>query len=120
MNKIILMIVGILQMLIPNFKNPNSVVGIKETKEAMIAVFAIAIFCFKYFRDGIQFSDFPTMFAAMINDEEFKKVVENGYEGSKLIPAEFKDIDAGEGIELAIVAVEQVPKFTELASEVKE
>ena len=53
----------------------------------------------------------PTVDNILTTDEEFKKVVSAAYEGYGKIPAEVKDIDAGEGLELIALQTEYIPKF---------
>ena len=96
--------------------------GIKETKEALIASNEIAVFCAKRFKDGVQFEDFTAFYKAFTEDEEFKAKLQDGWENGKQIPAEVKDIDLQEGIELTMVQIQYVPKFIEALKkeEVKE
>jgi len=113
MQKVITLIVSVLRMAAPMFKKPDSIKGIKETVEAMIAGNEIGLFCCKRFKDGVQFEDFSAFYTALTTDGEFKSVVQKGYENYKLIPEEVKDIDAGEGCELAAIQAEYVPKYVE-------
>lgn len=92
-------------------KKATSTVGITETKEAVLAVNEIGVFCASKFKDGIQVADFTEFYTKLTNDEDFKAKIKAGYDNAKLIPAEIKDIDAGEALELASVQVEYVEKY---------
>lgn len=109
--KVMLLLVGVLTMIIPQLKKADSVVGVKETSEALRGVNEISLFLVQRFKDGLGFDDATAMWEKLKDDEAFKLKVKQGYEGYKLIPAEFKDLDAGEGLELASVQLEYVPKF---------
>lgn len=85
--------------------------GIKETKEALIGVNEVAVLIASKFKDGVQFGDFAAFWEAFKNDAEFKAKMEAAYMGYQAIPEEVKDLDIGEGIELAMVQIQYVPKL---------
>lgn len=85
--------------------------GIKETKEALIGVNEVAVLIASKFKDGVQFGDFAAFWEAFKNDAEFKAKMESAYMGYQAIPEEVKDLDIGEGIELAMVQIQYVPKL---------
>ncbi len=116
LEKIINIIRGMLAFLIPQLKNPNSIVGVKETIEAMIAANAITLFLISRFKDGVDFDDAYAIIKKLATDDDpaFRQVIKDGYENYALIPAEFKDIDAGEGLELVDVQLNEIPKFVEM------
>lgn len=109
--KIFSLIQNVLLMFAAQFKKPTSSVGITETKEALIAVNEIGVFCASKFKDGVQITDFTDFYAKLTADEEFKAKIKVGYDNAKLIPAEIKDLDAGEGLELTSVQVGYVEKY---------
>lgn len=111
MEKIIQMIISVAGLLIPQLKKVDSKEGIKETKEALVGINEVSLFLAEKLKDGVQFTDATDFYAKLTKDEAFKKVVGDAYENYEKIPAEVKDIDAGEGLELAVVQVEYVPKF---------
>jgi hypothetical protein len=113
MDKIFTLILGVIAMLIPSLKKAGAY-GIKELKEALIGANEVSLELAKQFKDGVQFSDFTAFYAKLTNDAAFKAKVQAAYEGYKQIPNEVKDIDAGEGLELAGVQIEYVPKFIEV------
>lgn len=111
MQKILDIILAVLNVLIPSFKDPNSAAGIKETKEAVIGLNEIALVLANRFKDGVQITDFTVMWDKLQNDAEFKAKLEAAWNNYKLIPAEVKDIDLSEGGELVIVQIGYLPKF---------
>lgn len=86
-------------------------VGIKETKEALIGVNEVAVLIASKFKDGVQFGDFAAFWEAFKNDAEFKAKMEAAYNGYQAIPEEVKDLDVGEGLELAMVQIQYIPKL---------
>lgn len=85
--------------------------GIKETKEALVAGFEVGLLATKRFKDGLQVEDFAAFYEKFTQDEEFKAIVKAGYDNAKAIPAEVADVDLMEGVELSVVAIKYVPKF---------
>lgn len=76
--------------------------GIKETKEGITAGFLVAALLTTRLNDGLQVGeDLGAIFGKWQSDEDFKRQVMAGIEGSKNIPAEIKDIDLNEGFELS-------------------
>lgn len=95
----------------PQLKSEDSKEGIKETKEALIGVNEVSLFMCEKLQDGVQFSDATDFYSKLTSDEAFKAKVKEAYEGYDKIPSEVKDVDAGEGLELASVQVGYVEKF---------
>jgi len=111
--KIIDVVKNVLMMLAPQFKSPDSVVGVEEVKEALVGINELGLLMVLRFKDGLDFGDFGAILDKWKNDPEFKAKMEAAYTGYDKIPAEFKDIDAGEGIELAAEQVGYLPKLIE-------
>jgi hypothetical protein len=84
-------------------------VGIKEVKELLVAANVVAIKMIKLSKDGVSLSDL----GVLVSDEELKNVLLEAAAGISKVVAEVKDIDAGEGIELAQVQLSLVPKILE-------
>ena len=84
---------------------------VKETKEMLVGVNELSVYLICKFMDGVQFSDFSEMYAKLIADPEFKKIMLDAYEGVEAIPAEMKDIDVGEVIELTSLQLSYIPKI---------
>ena len=109
MKKIISLIVQVIAFIAPQLKKEDSKVGVKETKEALVAVNEVSVLMAKRFKDGVQFEDFSAFYDALTKDEDFKAKTKAGWEGAKAIPDEVKDLDIGEGLELAAVQLDYVP-----------
>jgi len=113
LTKLLSTLKAIMLMLAPQFKSADSKEGIKETTEALVAVNEISLFIAKRLQDGIGMDDAVATWDKMKNDEEFKALVYAGYDKYDKIPSEVKDVDAGEGMELAAVQIDFVPRFVE-------
>jgi len=100
-------------LLIPQFKKADSVVGIQDTKEILIGANEITIRIGSKIKNGVQFTDFLDFYKDVTTDEEFKTILQAAWDGRQKSPAELKDIDAGEGLELAQVQIEYLPKILE-------
>lgn len=116
MQKIFTLLASVLTMIAPSLKKTDSQLGVKETKEALIGVNEVSLCLAEKFKDGVQVTDFTEFYAKVTADEEFKNKVKAAYDNYKAIPDEVKDIDAGEGIELAVVQLDYAPKFIEVFS----
>lgn len=91
-------------------------VGIMEVKEALVGVNEVAVLIASKFKDGVQFSDFAAFWDAFKNDADFKAKMEAAYNGYQNIPEEVKDLDLAEGLELAMVQIQYVPKLVKAFS----
>ena len=116
MQKIMLLLQSVLSMIAPQLKSQESKYGIKETKEALIGVNEVSLELAKKFKDGVQVTDFTEFYSKLTSDADFKAKVQAAYEGYKAIPDEVKDIDGGEGLELAVVQLDYTPKFLDVFS----
>ncbi len=114
MDKVIEILKKMAGMTIPLLKKADSVVGNKESKEALIATNEIALFLAERLKDGIGFDDAAAVWDKLRNDEDFKAKLQAGYDKIKEVSNEMKDIDLGEGIELGMVQIEFIPKFMEV------
>jgi hypothetical protein len=72
---------------------------IKESKELIIALVKLGKLAAKQLGDGVDLSD-AVAIAKAFADEEFRKAIVEGFSGLQNIPAEAKDIDSAEAIEL--------------------
>jgi hypothetical protein len=116
MNKIFLLISSVLTMVAPQLKSKDSKEGIKETKEALIGINEVGLHLSAKMKDGVQVKDFVEFYAELQSDPDFKAKLEAAWENHKAIPAEVKDVDAGEGIELAVVQIGYAEKLVEIFS----
>jgi hypothetical protein len=81
--------------------------GIKETKEVVIAATDIAIAIVKQVKDGVQFSDALALAAALSSDP-LKSEINDALSDINQVPAELKDLNAIEGIELASTVLAKI------------
>lgn len=87
--------------------------GIQETKEALIAINEIAVFLVQRLKDGVDINDVIAIWDKLKDDEEFKSKLEAGWKNIKDVPAEIKDIDIMEGVELSMLQIQYIPKYVE-------
>ena len=85
--------------------------GIKETKELIAGIFAVAALLTERLKDGAQFEDAIAFYTAMATDEAFKAKVIAAYDNAKAIPEEMKDLSMEEGFELAMFILPEVLKI---------
>lgn len=83
--------------------------GVKELKEALVAVNELAIFLAERMKDGAGVDDAMALYSKLASDEAFKAKMMAAYDGIAMVPAEIKDITLPEGIELAMLQVQYVP-----------
>lgn len=114
MHKVFTLISSVFTMISAQLKSPDSKHGIKETKEALIGINEVSLCLAEKFKDGVQVSDFTEFYAKITSDEAFKAKVKDAYDNYKAIPEEIKDVDAGEGLELAVVQLDYAPKFLDI------
>lgn len=81
-------------------------VGVKETKEAILALVILGKFVADRAKDGVQLDDALALAQKFAADEAFKAKVMAGVEGLDKIPAEVKDLKLAELLELAQVLPE--------------
>lgn len=113
MQKIINMLLSVLAILAPGLKKEGSVLNVDGAKATLKAVNELSIMLINQFKDGVQVNDFVEMWNKFSTDEAFKAKMEAAWNQYKSIPAELKDIDAGEALELAAVQIEYIPAIVE-------
>lgn len=113
MQKIIKMLLSVLAILAPGLKKDDSVNSVDGAKATLKAVNELSIMLINQFKDGVQVNDFVEMWNKFSTDEAFKAKMEAAWNQYKSIPAELKDIDAGEALELAAVQIEYIPAIVE-------
>jgi hypothetical protein len=87
------------------------VAGIKETSELLEAVNHITIFLIRRLKDGADFKDAIAIYKKLAHDEEFKNMIEVAYNNSRVIPAEIKDLDYQEVIQLLSLQFKYIPEI---------
>lgn len=74
--------------------------GIKETKELVDAMAALAGAVIDQLADGAQITDISDLFAKAMTDEALKAKLTAGFVGATQVPAEVADLSWIEGISL--------------------
>lgn len=85
--------------------------GVKETKEAILALVVIGKFVVDRLKDGAQIDDAIALGTALLADGDFKATVMAGVNGIDQVPAEVKELDIQDMIEIAKVIPEIVAKL---------
>ena len=86
-------------------------VGIKETKEALIGMNEFTLLLFKHLADGFDLSDPYAVWDELKSKPELMIKFKDAIEGYGKIPAEIADLDYNEGIELGNVQLTYGGKF---------
>lgn len=82
------------------------VIGVKETKEALLAIVILGAEIAKVAKDGLSFADLAVLFADYQNDPSMKAKLQAGVDGIGKVGDELKDLSFAEVIELASVIPE--------------
>lgn len=86
-------------------------VGVKELQEVIQATLELALKLSVIFKDGFQIEDIEKVLDIFTKDEEMRKMLVDAYTGVAKVGDEIKDLDAAEGIALAMGLVQYVPRF---------
>ena len=87
--------------------------GVKETKEVLLAAKVLSLLIIKKAKDGIQVSDGVDIAAALLLDAEIKGAVSAALDKINEVPAEMKDLDILEGMDLAKFVLDSIPEYIE-------
>ncbi len=87
--------------------------GIKETKDVLIAANKLTILIIKKLKDGVQIQDGIEIAESLFKDGEIKSAVGEAKDKIEQVPAEVKDIDLQEGLELGMYQASQLPLYLE-------
>jgi len=87
--------------------------GVKETKEAIIGVNELSLFLCQRLKDGVQVGDAVALWAKLTSDAEFMSKIQAAYDGAALIPAEMKNATFTQDAELIGIQLSYLPKFIE-------
>lgn len=87
--------------------------GIKETKEVLEAGHAVTLEIVKLTKDGIQVTDAITLATDLLMNPAFKEKIVAAIENIKQVPAEIKDLDVMEIVEITKYEFENIPKIIE-------
>lgn len=87
---------------------------IKETKEALMGLNEVTLLLAKQMTDGLQVTqDLAAVVSELLSNADLKNKLMEAGRGIQLVPAELKDVDLSEGIELVKVQASYVPKLLE-------
>ena len=93
---------------------PATEKGIKETREAIIAALEITTFLIKRLKDGVGIDDAVAIFDKLKDDDEFKSKIAAAYDNVKEVPAELKDINIREGLDIANLLLSYIPSIVDV------
>lgn len=79
----------------------EEVIGVKETKEGLLAVVIVGAVVVKLAKDGVDLNDALALAQKFSSDAKFAEIVKAGIEGADKIPAEIKDLKLAELLEIA-------------------
>lgn len=85
--------------------------GIKETKEALLAMFVLGKFIAERAKDGVDLNDAMALFTKLVADPDFKGKLDAGVKGYEQIGNELGDVSFAEGLELAGVLLEMLKEL---------
>jgi len=91
----------------------DTMYGIEETKEVLVASNELGLVIAKHVKDGPQATDIAAIAMELFGSDAFKLALVKAIENVKQVPAEVKDIDLEEGLELAKLQLQYIPKFLE-------
>lgn len=84
--------------------------GIKETREAVLAIFAVVRLVYSIAKDGITTGDAWTLLSAFM-DYNFRTVLNSGIQGANLIKYEVTNLSAEERSELWALVNQEFAKI---------
>lgn len=86
---------------------------VKNVKEVLVALNMVSLVLIKQLRDGFQVADVGAAILEIMASDETKAALVAAIEGITALPAEIADFQLAEGIELALVQLDYLPKILE-------
>jgi hypothetical protein len=83
--------------------------GVKETREFLVAVNEITIFLIERFADGVSLEDFAAIYKKITKDESFISKMAAAYDNYVAIPNEMDDLDLYETLDLTKMQLDYIP-----------
>lgn len=80
--------------------------GVKETKEAIVALVVLGKFVAERLKDGVQLDDAFALGAKLVDGSDFKDKVLAGVQGLDIVGKEVKELDTADLLELLKVVPE--------------
>jgi hypothetical protein len=93
----------------------NKFKGIKETTEFIECIILLATFLAKTLKQGMPVD--TALFVKLQNNSEFQAALKKASEGIKEIPAEIKDLDFEENINLGVLGLRFITKILKVLNE---
>jgi hypothetical protein len=87
--------------------------GIKETKEVLVALNKVSLLVVKLAKDGIQLADGVELGEQLLMNAELKAALSDAFNNISAVPSEIKDLDAGEIASLVGEEIAMVPQVIE-------
>lgn len=85
--------------------------GIKESQELLVGILKVAQVLGPILKDGFQAGqDLPALFAQFATNEELKAAMSAAVDKSNQVPAEVKDLDAVEVVQLLTASLPELIK----------
>lgn len=86
--------------------------GIKESKEVIVAMNKVSLLLIRHLKDGFQAGkDSMAIIAEIMSNDVLKQSLVDAAEGVHRVPAEMKDLDAKEVLELAMLLAMSVQDY---------
>lgn len=85
--------------------------GIAETQEMITGLMEVTLVMIEVFKDGAQVTDIMLLWQKIGNDPQMRKYLAESFEGYKKIPAEIKDIDPAEAVQMVTMMAMYVPRI---------
>ena len=96
-------------------EEPVEKLGIKETKEVLIALNEIGLVVYPIVKDGVQvYDDMKALIEAILSNSDFRQAIADAVDKVMDVPAEISDIDLQEGIELIGTQLEYLKKLVDV------
>lgn len=90
--------------------------GVKETKEALAGLNQLLLVLVPLLKDGVQVGDALAILDKWKSDDALKAALLAAVDGVGKVPDEIKDLDLSEGLDLAMVQIQFMPKLIEAFS----
>ena len=85
--------------------------GTKEIKDVLNVTELLVVFLIERLKDGVDMEDATALFGKLTQDLEFKRTLNQAYDGISGIGAEVKDLNWMESMDITMHILRAVPKF---------
>lgn len=92
----------------------GGVLGVKETKEVVSGAMHLGGLLYSRFKDGVQASDIVVILDKIKNDPELSAALIAAYNGADKVPAEVKELDIQDGVELGVHLLQEGAKLVKV------